>query len=88
MPPLVCPPPKTVSAAPDCPLYEDRLPYSADEPLRRAILMERPGPDLADLIRAEPVPASEPAASSPPAALPAPEPMPSPILDQLRKEAQ
>lgn len=48
MPPLICPPP------PDCPLYALRVDYGTDEPLRRAVLMERrSGPRLADLVRAE-----------------------------------
>jgi hypothetical protein len=48
MPPRVCPTP------PDCPLYDQRMPYSGDEPLRRAILAERQThPNLAALVRAE-----------------------------------
>ena len=35
MPPRICPPP------PDCPLYTQRVDYTQDEPLRRALLMER-----------------------------------------------
>lgn len=94
-PPRVCPPPR------DCPLYEQRLGYGSDEPLRRAILAERRVPDLAALIRTEapaaplPIEAEEetpsppPPSLSPPArpVLPAPGPVPLSILNQLRKEA-
>lgn len=99
--PLICPaPPGTVQ--PDCPLYEQRLAYGPDEPLRRAVLTDRSGADLAALIRAEPAPeggaaetaeaANRPqlddAALPPPdrAALPAPESMS--ILDQLHREKE
>lgn len=44
-PPRVCPQP------PDCPLYDRRLAYAEDESLRRAVLMERRRPGLADLLR-------------------------------------
>lgn len=95
MPPQVCPPP------PDCPLYEQRVSYGFDEPLRRAILTERTGPDLAALIRSEarespppleaevevPSPA-DPVQPVPRPALPAAEPVPLSILDQLNKESQ
>jgi hypothetical protein len=98
-PPRVCPAPERA----DCPLYEQRLGYSPDEPLRRAILMERTVPDMAAFVRAEPVPElpaaevadaeshsqpSEAVLSPPQAALPAPEPVPVPILDQLHKEKE
>ena len=43
-PPRICPPP------PDCPLYEQRLAYGADEPLRRAVLSERPRRSLGSLV--------------------------------------
>jgi hypothetical protein len=43
----VCPPP------PDCPLYNQRLEYGPDEPLRRAILTERPRPSLGALVWAD-----------------------------------
>lgn len=46
-PPRICPPP------PDCPLYAQRLDYGADEPLRRAILMERSRPSLGALVWAD-----------------------------------
>lgn len=85
MPPLTCPPPPQVPEPGDCPLYQQRLTYGFDEPLRRAILTERPRPDLAALIRAE----AKFSARCPIAALPpASEPVPSSILDQLHKEAQ
>ncbi|HSS34290.1 MAG TPA: hypothetical protein VLL27_13520 [Solirubrobacterales bacterium] len=37
-PPRICPPPPT---APDCGLFDQRLSYVPDEPLRRAVLMDR-----------------------------------------------
>ena len=99
--PLTCPSPPGIQP-PDCPLYEQRLAYGPDEPLRRAILMERHGPDLAALVRAEPAPEPIPVegvlaeTSTPPgeailpplaqAALPAPEPVPVPNLNQFHKE--
>lgn len=77
MPPLICPPP------PDCPLYDQRLSYSQDETLCRAILTERrTTPDLAGLIRAERRQSDPPQAALPPA----PMPMPSPILNRLKGE--
>jgi hypothetical protein len=81
LPPRICPPP------PDCPLYAQRLDYSSDEPLRRAVLTERRRADLAALVRAE---AGRPGAlrpSSPPTRpvlTPAPEPLP--ILDHLTRK--
>ena len=75
--PVVCPPP------PDCPLYDQRLDYGSDEPLRRAILMERrPAGNLADLIRAEAGAARRPVAALPPAS----EPESLPILDYLKQK--
>ncbi|MGE5281081.1 MAG: hypothetical protein ACM3N0_01935 [Chloroflexota bacterium] len=90
-PPRICPPP------PDCPLYEQRLGYGPDEPLRRAILTERAVPGLTALIRAEapaalPVEPDEAKPLPPPLALPtrpalpAPEPVPLSVLNQLQKE--
>ncbi|HEX7245083.1 MAG TPA: hypothetical protein VF245_05905 [Solirubrobacterales bacterium] len=77
MPPLVCPPP------PDCPLYDQRLNYGSDEPLRRAILTERhSGPRLADLVRAEIATAGRPVPTLPPA----PKPEPLPIFDHLKQK--
>jgi hypothetical protein len=76
-PPRICP------SLPDCPLYEQRVLYTEDEPLRRAILMERHrlGPSLSALIRAEAAVRAQP----PQAALPpAPEPLPLPILGHLK----
>lgn len=47
-PPRVCPPP------PDCSLYNQRVPHAQDEPLRRAVLMEKRKPrNLADLVWAD-----------------------------------
>jgi hypothetical protein len=76
-PPRVCPQP------PDCPLYEQRLAYGQDEPLRRAVLMERRRmPDLTALIRTE----AASSACRPIAALPpAPEPSSLSILDYLKE---
>lgn len=75
MPPLTCPPPS------DCPLYDQRLDYGQDEPLRRAILMERGRvPNLVALIRAEAA-TGRPLAALPP---PAPVPVSLPILDHLK----
>jgi hypothetical protein len=75
--PLVCPPP------PDCPLYDQRLDYGSDEPLRRAVLMEHGSrPDLAALIRAEAKASRRPVAALPPA----PEPMPLPIFGHLKQK--
>jgi hypothetical protein len=77
MPPLVCPP------SPDCPLYGQRLNYGSDEPLRRAVLMERGSrSDLAALIRAEAQAQDRPVAALPPA----PKPMPLPIFDHLKQK--
>lgn len=77
MPPRVCPPP------PDCGLYQQRVAYSPDETLRRAILTENrsTAPDLAALIHAESGETDRPQ----PALPPAPEPTPQ-ILDQLKEE--
>jgi hypothetical protein len=78
-PPLVCP------QLPDCPLYDQRLSYGSDEPLRRAILMERHrAPGLVDLIRAEQARPDLPR----PALPPGPPPGAPSILDQLTKEVQ
>jgi hypothetical protein len=83
-PPLVCPSPAQPRQK-DCPLYAQRVAYSPDEALRRAILTEsQRSPSLADLIRAEPGPA-DPAR---PALPPAPAPLPLSLFDQLRKENQ
>lgn len=82
MPPLTCPPPRPHPD--DCPLYAQRLAYGSDEPLRRAILMERhrTGPSLPALIRAE---AAVRAPRLPQAALtPAPEPVSLPIPEHLK----
>lgn len=46
-PPQICPPP------PDCPLYAQRVGYGQDEPLRRAILTERPHASLGSLVWAD-----------------------------------
>jgi hypothetical protein len=83
MPPLTCPPPEPV--APDCPLYDQRVPYADDESLRRLILTERRryAPGLAAQIRAEAMAARppEPYVRRPVAALPpAPEPQTLPIF--------
>lgn len=76
MPPLICPQP------PDCPLYNQRLDYGADEPLRRAVLREKRRPALADLIRAEATAKGKAA----PALPPAPKPVPLPIQDHLKQK--
>lgn len=75
--PLTCPQP------PDCPLYAQRLAgYAEDEPLRRAILIERRNVvDLAALVRAEVRP--EPA---PQAALASGQPLPLPSVQNQKKE--
>jgi hypothetical protein len=69
--PRVCPPP------PDCPLYQQRVQYAHDEPLRRAVLIERRGSaDLSALIRSEaarPTPALPTAPPTRPV-VPTPEP--------------
>ena len=69
-PPRICPQP------PDCPLYAQRLDYAQDEPLRRAILMERTVPDLGALLRGEALRVCRPQAALPPAS----QPLPAPIL--------
>jgi len=75
--PSICPPP------PDCPLYVQHVDYGQDEPLRRAVLMERrSGPRLTDLVRAE-VQAARP----PIAALHlTPEPEPLPVSNHLNQK--
>lgn len=79
MSPLTCPPPPQ----PDCPLYAQRLDCGADEPLRRAILMERRrSPGLAELVRAE-AQFERPAI---PILPPASEPESMPILDHLKEK--
>ena len=73
--PQICPPP------PDCPLYDQRLAYGSDEPLRRAILREQNKPRTmaalvwADLNRQH----QRPQATQVPALPPTPEPLPLPI---------
>jgi hypothetical protein len=80
-PPRICPPP------PDCPLYAQRLDHSQDEPLRRAVLTERRGPDLAALVRAE-ADRPRPSAPTPPPTRPALPPPAEPltILDHLTQK--
>lgn|GEM_PF-4257245 len=79
MPPLICPQP------PDCPLYAQRVDYGQDEPLRRAVLMERrTSPDLAELVRAEALTKGR----TVPALLPAPTPVPLPIFLNVKKGAK
>lgn len=73
MSPEVCPPP------PDCPLYAERLTYAQDEPLRRAVLMERrKSTDLGELIHAE----AARSASVPSAALPPASPVPTGVFQK------
>jgi hypothetical protein len=74
----VCPRPPQ----PDCPLYTQRVTYSLDEPLRRAILTARPAPSLADLVRLE---GGRPSSPPPPALLPAPVPIPEPVFEPIKK---
>jgi len=77
LPPLVCPEP------PDCPLYTQRLDYGADEPLRRAVLMERhTGSNLAELVRAEALSSRRSVAVLPPA----PEPVSLGVFDHLKQK--
>lgn len=83
MPPLVCPSP------PDCPLYDQRVSYGTDEPLRRAVLTERRRSGLADLIRAEAsaVNGTDPRPRPKPKGLPAPSPIDDlPNLDHLNEK--
>ncbi|HET7060275.1 MAG TPA: hypothetical protein VFH99_03115 [Candidatus Saccharimonadales bacterium] len=89
MPPRICPSPPE----PDCPLYAQRLGYSVDEPLRRAILMERPRSSLGSLVwadfnRQRERPVAPPTRPAPPRpALPeAPEPEPLPVQDHLTQK--
>ncbi len=86
-PPRVCPPP------PDCPLYAQRLDYGVDEPLRRAVLMERPKRTLAELVWADmnrqyrrPEGEAPPTRPTPPRpGLPVtPEPIPLPLSTHLK----
>lgn len=80
MPPLTCPPPPEPA---DCPLYEQRLDYGQDEPLRRAVLMERRKlPSLANLVRAEALVSRGTVPALPPAS--GPESLP--ILDHLKQK--
>lgn len=76
MPPLTCPPPE-----PDCALHAYHRP-NADERLRRAVLMEKRPPGLADLIQAEAKAARRPIAALPPAS----EPESLPILEYLNQK--
>ena len=50
-PPRICPPPPPHPE--DCPLFAQRLDYGQDEPLRRAVLSERPRPNLGELVWAD-----------------------------------
>jgi hypothetical protein len=80
-PPRVCPPP------PDCPLYEQRLSYQVDEPLRRAVLIERKrASSLASVIRAE-IAGGSRANDRAPILLPAPKPFsPLPVPTHTKGE--
>jgi hypothetical protein len=76
-PPRICPPQR------DCPLYAERLPYGEDEPLRRAILMERRG-GLTALVRAEAL-----TSAPPPVALPQASELPTlPVFDSQKGVSQ
>lgn len=83
MSPQICPPP------PDCPLYARRLDYSADEPLRRAVLGElhRRRSDLPALIRADAERPTPTLPTSPPTRpeLPTPEPVIGSSLQAQKK---
>jgi hypothetical protein len=93
-PPRICPPPPQ---SPDCPLYAQRLDYGADEPLRRAVLMERykARPGLGELVwadfnrqhqRAEAVRPNPPGTPPPTRPTLPPTPQPLPILDHLKQK--
>jgi hypothetical protein len=87
--PLICPQPGPRQNGPDCPLYAQRVGYGVDEPLRRAILTERPA-DLTALIRADAIRPQPPAPSPSPTQPGLPRPTESlPIFDHLgQREAK
>lgn len=81
--PLVCPETDRRPRSDDCPLYEQRVGYSNNDPLRRAILTTRRShPVLADLIRAEQRAFDAARVALPPG----PRPIHHSILDQLTEE--
>lgn len=77
--PTICPQPPHPE---DCPLYDRRLAYGSDEPLRRAILTEKPRPSLGQMVWADfQRECRRPSSPGPtrPALPPPPEPTPLPI---------